>query len=218
MPRLTLLAAALPTAALVVFVCAFLCPTIATADSSEALTERYIASTFRAMADAAIGARSDDEAAAALSTMIRNDMAVDETARFVLGQDWPTENPQAGARFRQQFLHFVLNALAGALRTHRQVELRVERSRQSDGRILVESALFLRPGFALPLTWIVRPEGPKGRRRIEDFVLAGIGARMMLRNVAATVLEQRPANLDAVAALFDRLAVRAGAPASTASQ
>lgn len=150
--------------------------------------------------------------------MIRNDMAVDEAARFVLGRDWPTENPQAGARFRRQFLHFVSNALAGALRTHRQVELRVERSRRSDGRILVDSALVLRPGLAMPLTWIVRPEGPKGRRRIEDFVFAGIDARMMLRNIAATTLEQQPADLDAVAALLDRLAVRAGAPGSTASQ
>jgi len=217
MPRLTPFAAALPTAALVVL-CAFLYPTIALADSSEALTERYIASTFRAMADAAIGAPSDDEAAARLGTMIRNDMAVDEAARFVLGRDWPTENPQAGARFRRQFLHFVSNALAGALRTHRQVELRVERSRRSDGRILVDSALVLRPGLAMPLTWIVRPEGPKGRRRIEDFVFAGIDARMMLRNIAATTLEQQPADLDAVAALLDRLAVRAGAPGSTASQ
>ena len=222
MPRLTLLTAAPSVApvatALIAVVCALLCPTIAAADSSEVLTERYIASTFRAMADAAIDASSNDQAAATLSTAIRNDMAVDEAARFVLGRDWPVENPPAGARFRQQFLHFVSNALAGALRSHRRIVLRVEHSRRSDGRILVDSALALRPGFALPLTWIVRPEGPKGRRRIEDFVLAGIDARMMLRNLASTALEQQPANLDAVAALFDRLAIRAGGPDSTASQ
>jgi len=216
MPRLTLLAAAVLPALCYALL---LCPTIAAAaDSSEALTGRYIASTFRAMADTAIDAASDDEAAAALSAMIRNGMEVDGAARFVLGRDWPTENPPKGARFRQQFLHFVSNALASALRAHRQISLRVERSRRSDGRILVDSALVLRPGFALPLTWVVRPEGPKGRRRIEDFVLAGIDARMMLRNLAATALEQQPANLDAVAALFDRLAVRAGTPDSTASQ
>jgi ABC-type transporter MlaC component len=204
MPHLTLIAA-LPA-----LVCALLCPTIAAADSSEALVERYIASTFRAMADAAIGAPSQDDAAATLSTMIRDDMAVDATARFVLGNDWPTENPRAASRFRQQFLHFVSNALASVLRAHRQVTLRVEHSRRSDGRYLVDSALELRPGFALPLTWIVRPEGPKGRRRIEDFVLAGIDARMMLRSLAATSLEQQSGNLDASADLFDRLALRAG--------
>ncbi|HVT51030.1 MAG TPA: ABC transporter substrate-binding protein [Dongiaceae bacterium] len=219
MPRLTLLAVVLSVsrlAAPLACACALLCPTIVAADSSEALTERYIASTFRAMADAAIDASSDDDAAAALGTVIRNAMAVDETARFVLGRDWPTQNPQAGARFRQQFLHFASNALAGALRAHRGVTLQVKGSRLSDGRILVDSALVLRPGLTLPLTWIVRPEGPKGRRRIEDFVLAGIDARMMLRNAAAVTLEQRPGDLDAVAAMFDRLARKAGAPAATA--
>jgi len=119
MPRLTLLAAAVPPA----LCCALLLsPTIAAADSSEALIERYIASTFRAMADTAIDAASVDEAATALSTLIRNGMEVDGAARFVLGKDWPTENPPKGARFRQQFLHFVSNALAGALRAHRQNE------------------------------------------------------------------------------------------------
>lgn len=206
MPRHTLIAA------LTALVCALLCPTIAAADSSEALVERYIASTFRAMADAAIDAPSEEDAAVALSTMVRDALAVDATARYVLGADWPTDNPVAGARFRQQFLHFVSNALASALRAHRQVTLRVEHSRSSDGRILVDSALELRPGFAMPVTWVVRPEGPKGRRRIEDFVLAGIDARMMLRTLAAMSLEQQRGNLDAVADLFDRLALRAGAP------
>jgi hypothetical protein len=114
MPRLILLVAAL---ALLAFVGPHLCPTIAAADSSEALTERYIASMFRAMADTAIGAASHDEATTTRSTMVRNEMAVDETARFVLGESWPTGNPSAGAGFRQQFLHFVSNALVGALRT-----------------------------------------------------------------------------------------------------
>ncbi|HVZ02221.1 MAG TPA: ABC transporter substrate-binding protein [Dongiaceae bacterium] len=217
MPRLTLLAATTLPAALLACAGAVLCPTIAAADSSEALTERYIASTFRAMADTATDAASDGEAAAALSTLIRNDMAIDAAARFVLGADWPTENPPAGVRFRQQFLHFAATALAGALRAHREAVLRVESSRHSDGRFLVDSVLMLRPGLALPLTWIVRPEGPKGRRRIEDFVLAGIDARMMLRNLAASALEQPGGDPDAVAALFDRLAVRAGAPAAASA-
>jgi ABC-type transporter MlaC component len=212
MPRLTLAAATL--------LCALLSPTITAADSSEALIERYIASTFRAMADAAIAAPSTEAAAATLRTRVRNDMAVDETAKFVLGRDWPSGNPPAGARFREQFLHFVSNALAGALRAHPDVALRVERSRRSDGRVLVDSALVLRPGFALPLTWIVRTEGPKGRRRIADFVLAGIDAQALLRNLAATSLEQHPGDLDQVAAMFDRLAARAGGGTgdSTASQ
>jgi len=213
MPRLTLIAA------LSALLCALLCPTIAAADSSEALVERYIASTFRAMADAAIEAPSQGDAAAALSTIIRNGMAVDATARFVLGSDWPTENPPAASRFREQFLDFVSNALASALRAHREVTLRVNHSRRSNERYLVDSALELRPGgIALPLTWIVRPEGPKGRRRIEDFTLAGIDAQMMLRELAATTLEQRPGDLDAVAAMLDRLAARAGAPDKAAAQ
>src|ERR1041385_7369976 len=100
MPRLTLLAP--PVAALLA--CALLCPTIVAADSSEALTERYIASTFRAMADTATAGPSDDDAAIALSTLLRDGMAVDATARYVLGRDWPEENPAAANRFRQQFL------------------------------------------------------------------------------------------------------------------
>jgi ABC-type transporter MlaC component len=208
MPRLAPIAVALPA-----LVCALLCPTISSADSSEALTERYIASTFRAMADAAIDASSDDNAAVALSALIREKMAVDETARFVLGRAWPTGNPPAADRFRQQFLHFTVATLAGALRAHRTITLQVERGHRSDGRVLVESALVLRPGVALPLTWIVRPEGPKGRRRIVDFVLSGIDAQMVLRDLAASALERQPGNLDAVAALFDRLALRAGATA-----
>jgi ABC-type transporter MlaC component len=208
MPRLAPIAAALPA-----LLCALLCPTIGSADSSEALTERYIASTFRAMADAAIGAPSDDKAIAALCTLIRNDMAVDETARFVLGRAWPTGNPPAADRFRQQFLHFTVAALAGALRAHPTITLQVERSRRSDGRILIESALVLRPGLVLPVTWIVRPEGPKGRRRIVDFVLAGIDAQMLLRELATSALERQPGNLDAVVALFDQLALSAGATA-----
>jgi ABC-type transporter MlaC component len=207
MPRLTLLAAA-PLAV------ALLCPTNAAADSSEMLAERYIASTFRAMADTATRASSPEEAATALGTLIQNGWAVDAVARFVLGRDWPSENPASAARFRHQFLHFTATALAGALRSNGSVTLSVQRSHHSDGRILVDSTLISGSGRTLPVTWVVRTEGPKGRKRIEDFVVAGLDAEMMLRNLALTALERNPGNLDAVAALFDRLAARAGGPAA----
>lgn len=83
MPRLTLVAP--PPAALLV--CALLCPTIVAADSSKAPTERYIASTFRAMADTATTVPSDDEAAVTLSALLRDGVAADATARYVLGRD-----------------------------------------------------------------------------------------------------------------------------------
>lgn len=212
MPRPTLLAAALP-----VLLCALFCPTTAQADSSRALTERYIARTFRAMAEAARDATTEAEAAAALRPLLRSDIAVDETARYVLGRDWPDENTAAAARFREQFLHFVSNALASAFRTHPPVELRVDGSHVSDGRIQVQSALLV-GGRAWPLTWIVRREGPKGRRRIENFRLAGIDAQMMLREVAATALERNPGNLEAVIAVFNQIAARASAPERRAAE
>jgi ABC-type transporter MlaC component len=214
MPRLTLLTP-LPTALLV---CALLCPTIVAADSSEALTERYIASTFRAMADTATAASSDEQAAVALSALLRDGMAVDETARYVLGRDWPEENTAAARRFRQQFLRFVSNALASAFRAYRPLMLHVDRSRVSDGRILVESTLLAPGGQALPLTWIVRREGPKGRRRIVDFRLAGIEAQMFLKTLAGTALERDRGNLDAVIALYNGIAARmaSGRQATTA--
>jgi ABC-type transporter MlaC component len=211
MPHLTLLAAA-PLLAV-----ALLRPTIAAADSSEALAERYIASTFRAMADTAIDSPSDAAAAAALSTLIRNRMAIDMTARLVLGRDWPSENPPVAARFRQRFLQFAGAAFSGAIRGHGPLALQVERSHRSSGRIVVDSTVILGSGQSLPLTWIVRIEGPKGHRRIEDLILAGIDAQDMLRNLASTALERDPGNLDAVAALFDRLAARAGGPVREAS-
>jgi ABC-type transporter MlaC component len=214
MPRLTLLTP-LPAALLV---CALLCPTIVAADSSEALTERYIASTFRAMADTAMAASSDEAAAVALSTLLSDGMAVDETARYVLGRDWPEENPAAARRFRQQFLRFVSNALASAIRAYRPITLRVDRSRVSDGRILVESTLLASGSQELPLTWIVRREGPKGRRRIVDFRLAGIEAQMFLKTLADTALAQDHGNFDAVIALYNGIAARMspGRPAATA--
>jgi hypothetical protein len=181
MPRLILFVAAL---ALLAFVGPHLCPTIAAADSSEALTGRYMASIFRAMADTAICAPSDDGASTTLGRMVRNKMTVDETARFVLSGGCPTENPSAGAGFRQQFLHFVSNACVGALRMHRQITLRAERSPRSGGWVRADSGLVLHPGLALPRT---------------------------------IALERPPAHLDAVAALFDRVAVRAGATDSAAS-
>jgi ABC-type transporter MlaC component len=214
MPRLTLLTTP-PLAAL--FACAFLCPTIVAADSSEALTERYIASTFRAMADTATNAPSDSEAAVTLSALLRDGMAVDATARYVLGRDWPDENPAAANRFRLQFLQFVSNALASAFRAYRPVALRVDRSRVSDGRILVESTLLVPGGRALQLTWIVRREGPKGRRRIVDFRLQGIEVQMFLKTLAGTALERDHGNLDAVIALYNRIPARIAPPSRAAT-
>jgi ABC-type transporter MlaC component len=211
MPRLTLLPAAL-------LACALLCPTIVAADSSEALTERYIASTFRAMADTATNAPTDGDAAAALSILLRDGMAVDATARYVLGRNWPDENPAAANRFRQQFLQFASNALASAFRAYQPMTLRVDRSRMSDGRILVDSAVLLPGGRAVPVTWIVRREGPKGRRRVVDFRMAGVEAQMLLKTLAGTALEREHGNLDAVIALYNGIIARMapGRPASSA--
>lgn len=96
----------------------------------------------------------------------------------------------------------------------------MDRSRESDGRILVESTLLLPGDRALPLTGIVRPEGPRGRRRIVDIRLEGIEAQAFLKTLAGTAPERDHGNLDAVIALYNGIAARmaAGGPAVTAQE
>jgi phospholipid transport system substrate-binding protein len=184
-------------------------PAPAMADSPQALTESYIAGTFRAMLETALEAPTDQQAAAALRPLLQRDFAIDETARFVLGRYWPANNPPAGTRFQEEFGDFAADALAAALRAHPDLTLTIRRSRNTGEDSLVESDLAFGSAEPVPVTWYVHQDGATGARRIVDFSLAGIDARIMLRTLAAGALERDSGNFAGLIALLRQVAGRA---------
>jgi ABC-type transporter MlaC component len=191
-------------------------PSFADTVSSTTLPESYIAHFFRAMVETATTGASEQSASNALHALITAETPLNETARFMLGRYWPAEkNPERASRFQSEFGDFVAEAVTHGLRAHPDATLSVLGSQtHPDGAILVRSQLKLdgASARAWPLDWILRDEG--GRYRIEDFRLAGIGARIMLRQVAETVISEHQA--DGAAAAIDqiipRLRARLGGP------
>ena len=208
----------MPRLAPIALACVLLLPRLAAGDSREQLAESYIASTFRAIVAVAQGASSDRDAMEALRGWLDQAVALDATACFVLGKNWPTNNAEMGLRFQQQFRELAVTALAVALRTHREIALDVQRSRNSNGDIVVYSQLTLSPGLRLPVAFVVHPEGAKGRRRIANIVVDGIDAQVVLREMVATALADNGGNVEAAITLFHHAAARIDAYRATVGQ
>jgi ABC-type transporter MlaC component len=116
-------------------------------------------------------------------------VSLDETARFMLGQAWPTDNKQAALRFQEEFQEFVAEAVARGLRANPTLSLAVNGSRvRPDGSVLVLSTLNLPSGKTLPVDWQMARDPAKGTFRITDVAAVGIDAAILLRSVATTLL------------------------------
>jgi ABC-type transporter MlaC component len=163
----------------------------AAADSSAKsdLAESYIAGFFRTTVETAITPHSDEYATNAVKALLLREVPLDQTARFMLGRAWPTDNKPAGIRFQRQFHDFVAETLTRSLRANPSVALEVRGSRaRPDGSLLVLSNLNLPSGKAVPIDWQVAQDPADGTFQITDVAVLGIHAAMMLRTIAETML------------------------------
>jgi ABC-type transporter MlaC component len=200
-----------PTAiALFAAFCLATTPAYAESPTEDNLPASYISAFFRATVDAVIQARSLGEATEAVKPLLARQIQLDEIARFVIARYWQTDNTSATRGFQGQFRDFVAESVALAVRTHPALVLTILGSRpREDGSTLVRSRLGLGSGLSLPLDWNLEPDQPDGSYRIADLVLAGIDARIMLRNMATAVLADRSRNLEDLIALFRHVIARA---------
>jgi ABC-type transporter MlaC component len=153
--------------------------------------ESYIAGIFRATVETAVAAPSEENAAKAVKVLLLPAISLDETARFMLGRRWPTENKEAGRRFQNEFRDFVAEALAKGLRANPTLVLDVKGSRpRHDGSTLVSSVLTLPSGMTLPVDWQVARNPADGTFQIIDITVAGIAASMALRSMAEATLAE----------------------------
>lgn len=168
-------------------------PAPAWADSSAKsdLAESYIAGFFRATVETAIAPQSDEHATNAVKVLLLREIRLDETARFMLGRAWPTDNNEAGRRFQEQFQNLVAEVVTQGLRAQPALALDVKGSRtRPDGTTLVSSMLSLPSGTALPVDWRVAQNAGTGTFQIVDIMVAGIDAAIMLRTMAETSLAE----------------------------
>jgi len=153
--------------------------------------ESYIADFFRATAETASAAQSDEYATKAVKTLLIREVPLNETARFMFGRAWPSDNKQAAIRFQEEFQDFVAQAVTRALRRNPTTALIVQGSRvRTDGSILVQSTLNLPSGMALPVDWQVVPQTADGTFQISQIAVAGMDGAILLRSVAATALAE----------------------------
>jgi len=165
----------------------------ARADSSAKsnLAESYIAGFFRATVETAVAQPSDEIAAKAVKALLLREIPLDETARFMLGRVWSTDNKQAGHRFQADFQDFVAEVVAKGFRANSSLALEVRGSRsRADGSTLVLSMLTLPSGKTLPVDWQVVPDPANGTFQITDITVAGINATMALRSMADVTLAE----------------------------
>jgi|APAra7269096979_1048534.scaffolds.fasta_scaffold11083_3 ABC-type transporter MlaC component len=165
----------------------------ASADSSVSSNpvESYIAGFFRATVETAIAPPSEEVATKAVKTLLLREISLDDTARFMLGRAWPTDNQQAGQRFQQAFREFVAEAVTRGLRANPSLALEVTGSRiRSDGSALVLSTLAVPAGPTLPVDWRVAANPANGTFQILDISVAGFDAATMLRNMTEASLEK----------------------------
>jgi len=155
------------------------------------LAESYIAGFFRATAETAVAQPSEENATKAVKALLMREIPLDETARYMLGPVWPTDNKQAGRRFQEQFEDFVAEAVAMGFRANPSLALEVSGSRsRDDGSTLVLSRLTLPSGRTLPVDWqLVRNPG-SGTFQITDITVAGINVAMALRSMAEASLAE----------------------------
>jgi ABC-type transporter MlaC component len=158
--------------------------------------ESYIAGFFRATVETAVAPQSDEYATKAVKALLIRAIPLDETARFMLGRLWPTDNNEAGRRFQHDFQDFVAETVTAGLRAHPGLALQIKGSRtRSDGSALVLSTLTLPSGMAVPVEWRVAPSPAYGTPahgtfQITDITIAGINAAMALRGMAQVTLEK----------------------------
>jgi ABC-type transporter MlaC component len=163
----------------------------ASADSSvkSDLAENYIAGFFRATVETAVAPQSGGYATNAVKSLLLREIPLDETARFMLGRAWPTDNKEAARRFQAQFQDFVAEAVTLGLRANPTLALEVKGSRMhTDGSTLVLSMLTLPSGTAVPVDWRVARDPANGTFQIIDISVAGFNAAMLLRSAAEATL------------------------------
>jgi len=153
--------------------------------------ESYIAGFFRATVETAVAPQSDEYATKAVKLVLLSALPLDETARFMLGGRWPTDNMQAGRRFQDEFQDFVAEAVARGFRANPTLALEVKGSRsRADGSTLVLSMLTLPSGTTLPVDWQVVRDPDSGTFQISDITVAGINAAVALRSMADVTLAE----------------------------
>jgi ABC-type transporter MlaC component len=163
------------------------------ADSSAKsdLAESYIAGFFRATVETAVAPQSDEYARKAVKLRLLREIQLDETARFMLGRDWPTDNQEAGRRFQDEFQDFVAEVVTRGLRANPQLSLQVNGSRtRPDGTTLVMSAIALPSGSVVPIDWRLAQDPETGTFQITDITVVGIDAAIMLRTMAEATLAE----------------------------
>jgi ABC-type transporter MlaC component len=174
------------------------------ADSSAKSTpaESYIADFFRATVETAVTPQSDEYAIKAVKVLLLRAIPLDETARFMLGRAWPSDNHQAAAQFQEEFHDFVAEAVTRSLRAHPSVALAVKGSRKRpDGSTLVWSSLSLPSGQSLPVDWQVTQNPTDGTFQVTDIAVTGMHAAFVLRGMAMAAMDDG----ETVASLIPRL-------------
>ena len=166
-------------------------PAYADSSAKSDPAESYIAGFFRATAETAIAAQSDESAAEAVKPVLLRAIPLDDTARFMLGRAWSTDNQPAGQRFQQQFEDFAAEAVAQGLRANPTLALEVKGSRaRSDGSTLVWSMLALPSGRTVPVDWLVAQDAAAGTFQIIDITVAGFNAATLLRSMTEATLAE----------------------------
>ena len=163
------------------------------ADSSAKsdLAESYIAGFFRATVETAVAPQSDEYATKAVKMRLSRAIQLDETARFMLGRAWPTDNKEAGRRFQEEFRDFVAEVVTQGLRANPKLVLKVNGSRtRPDGTTLVMSMLSLPSGTAVPIDWRLAQNPETGTFQIINITVVGIDAAILLRTMTETTLAE----------------------------
>jgi ABC-type transporter MlaC component len=163
------------------------------ADSSARsdLAESYIAGFFRATVETAVAPGSDEYATKAVKALLLREIPLDDTARFMLGRLWPTDNNEAGRRFQEDFADFLAEAVTKGLRANPTLAFEVKGSRKhSDGSMLVLSTLSFPSGMSVPVDWQVVPDSLHGTFQVTEISVAGINAAMALRSMAEASLTE----------------------------
>ena len=192
----------------------------ARADSSAKTgpAESYIADFFRATVQTAIAPQSDEYATKAVKALLLREIPLDETARFMLGRAWPSDNNAVQAQFQDEFHDFIAETVTRTLRSNPSVALEVKGSRKRpDGSLLVLSSLTLPSGSALPVDWQLAEDPSDGTFQITDVAVAGIQAGFMLRNMAVAALDDGETVEGLIPRLRTALGKRTGAGAKAGS-
>lgn len=172
-------------------------PAHADSSAKSAPAESYIADFFRATVETAVAPQSGEYATKAVKTLLLRAIPLDETARFMLGRNWPTDNTAAARRFQEQFHDFVAEAVTNGLRANPTVALAVTGSRsRADGSTLVLSTLTLPSGRGLPVDWRLTQNPATGTFQVTGISVAGLDAAIVLRSVAADMLADGRTQVD----------------------